>query len=488
VHELPFDSHRKRMSTLHDAGDGRAVLHSKGAPRELLGRSTTTVVDEAEVPLDEQRRAMAEAAIDDMSRRGLRVLAVARRALDGSTVDRSPDALEQQLCLLGLVAMMDPPRPEVAAAVRTCARAGIRPIMITGDYGLTAESIARRVGMVRGDRLHIVNGDDLDAIDDDELQRLLDDEVLFARASPEHKLRVVTALQSMGHVVAVTGDGVNDAPALKQADIGVAMGRSGTDVAREAADMVLLDDNFASIVSAVEEGRAVYANIRRFTSYIFTSNAPEALPFMLFAFSGGRIPLALGVMAILAIDLGTDLVPALALGAEPPEPGVMDRRPRRRADHIVDRSLLLRAYLFLGLIQAIAVMAAFFAFYWANGYAGQWLDLPDEGTLADQAVAVALAAVVATQIGNLFAQRTERSSIVSVGFFSNPLVWVGIVSELVIVAMIVYVPFLQRIVGTAGLPLVTWICLLPLVPLLLLADETRKLVARRRPSSTEVPA
>jgi magnesium-transporting ATPase (P-type) len=486
VHELPFDSHRKRMSTLHDAGADRLVLLSKGAPRELIGRCTTTIVDGAEVNLDDRRRGDVEAANDDMSRRGLRVLAVARRAIAGPVTDRSPEALEHDLCLLGLVAMMDPPRPEVEAAVATCARAGIRPIMITGDYGLTAESIARRVGMVTGERLRIVNGDELDTLDDEALERVLTDEVLFARASPEHKLRVVTALQAMGHVVAVTGDGVNDAPALKQADIGVAMGRSGTDVAREAADMVLLDDNFASIVSAVEEGRAVYANIRRFTSYIFTSNAPEALPFMLFAFSGGRIPLALDVMAILAIDLGTDLVPALALGAEPPEPGVMDRRPRQRADHIVDRTLLLRAYLFLGLIQATAVMAAFFAFYWANGYAGQWLDLPDEGVLYQQAVAVALAAVVATQIGNLFAQRTERSSIVSVGFFSNRLIWVGIASELVIIAMIVYVPVLQRIVGTAGIPLVTWLWLVPLIPLLLVTDELRKLVARRRPLPSEV--
>ena len=217
--------------------------------------------------------------------------------------------------------MLDPPRPEVAQAVATCRAAGIRTIMITGDYGLTAESIARRIGIITGPLPRIVTGAELDGMDDAALAQALQNEVIFARVSPEHKLRIVSTLQAQGHVVAVTGDGVNDAPALKQADIGVAMGLTGTDVAKEAADLILTDDNFASIVAAVEEGRAVYANINKFITYILTSNAPEAVPFILFALSGGRIPLALNVMQILSVDLGTDIVPALALGAEPPEPG-----------------------------------------------------------------------------------------------------------------------------------------------------------------------
>ncbi len=487
LHELPFDSYRKRMATLHRSDDGH-VLYVKGAPRELIALCNRAAVDGTIVDLDDDLRSWAAASNDDLSRRGLRVLAVACKQIGEQPADLRAPALEQDLTLLGLIAMMDPPRPEVADAVLTCRRAGIRPIMITGDYGLTAESIARRVGMVQGDRLRIVNGEELDTLDDAALAQVFDDEVLFARASPEHKLRIVMALQQQGHVVAVTGDGVNDAPALKRADIGVAMGRSGTDVAREAADMVLLDDNFASIVSAVEEGRAVYANIRRFTSYIFTSNTPEAVPFMLFAFSGGRIPLALDVMAILAIDLGTDLVPALALGAEPPGRGAMDRPPRRRTDHIVDRSLLIRAYFWLGSLQALAVMAMFYLHYWANGYRGQWLDLPDTGTVYRQAVAIALAAVVFTQIGNVFAQRAQEVSIRHVGWFTNRLVWVGIASELAIIMLIVYAPPLQSVIGTAALPAVSWLWLLPLAPLLLVADEARKLLSRRHQRSRRSPS
>jgi magnesium-transporting ATPase (P-type) len=304
--------------------------------------------------------------------------------------------------------------------------------------------------------------------------------VIFARVAPEHKLRVVRALQAKGHVVAVTGDGVNDAPALKQADIGVAMGIAGTDVAKEAADMILTDDNFASIVGAVEEGRAVYANIKKFTSYIFTSNMTEAVPFILFAFSGGRVPLALNIMQILAIDLGTDLVPALALGAEPPAPDVMDRPPRPLHEHVITAGLLARACLWLGLLQSLAAMASFYFLYWTNGYWGQWLDLPASGVHYQTATTMTLAAVVTTQIGNLFAQRSEQTSLARVGLFSNPLVWLGIASELVILALIVYVPLLQSVFGTAAIGLAYWPFLFAWTPTLLIADEMRKFVVRRR--------
>lgn len=519
--ELPFDSRRKRMTTVHrgqgtregvrgsgfgnqgsgvrrQTGNNEAlrlkptsdprsptpvplsVAFIKGAPREVLTRCTQIRRQGQDCLLNETTRSQILRAQDDYARKGLRVLAVAQRVLPETVTSYEPDTVEGDLTFLGLVAMMDPPRVEVTEAVAKCHRAGIRLIMMTGDYGLTAESIARRIGIIRGAQPQLLTGAELATMDDrmlaDTIQATLthDTGLIFARVAPEHKLRVVTALQACGHVVAVTGDGVNDAPALKKADIGIAMGRSGTDVAKEAADMILTDDNFASIVNAVEEGRAVYANIKKFLTYIFTSNMPEAVPFVLFVLSGGRIPLALNVMQILAIDLGTDLVPALALGAEPPEPGVMDTPPRRREDHVITSSLLLRAYPWLGMIQSLAAMAAFYWMYWSNGYWGQWRDLPASGPLYQAATAMTLGSVVATQIGNLFAQRTERVSIVRMGFFGNRLLWVGIATELLLVFAIIYLPPLQRIFGTAALPLHYWLFLFAWTPSLLVAEEIRK--------------
>lgn len=485
LRELPFESRRKRMSTVHQAGTSSLRVYVKGAPREVIQLCERMHVGGAELELSESLREDIKEAVDHYARSGLRVLAVARRSVPGDlTAVRAggfawtPEFVERDLTFLGLIAMMDPPRPEVAQAVEKCRRAGIRIVMITGDYGLTAESIARRIGILGKGRTEVVTGADLDAMGDERLKDVLQGEVLFSRAAPEHKLRIVKALQQMGHVVAVTGDGVNDAPALKQGDIGVAMGLSGTDVAKEAADMILTDDNFASIVNAIEEGRAVYANVKKFTTYILTSNTPEAVPFILFALSRGRIPLALNVMHILAVDLGTDLVPALALGAEPPEPGIMDKPPRSLREHVITPALLLRAYVWLGPLQSLAVMAAFYFQYWSLGYYGQWLDLPASGPVYESATAMALACVVTTQIGNLFAQRTERGSVFHIGFFSNRLVWAGIVSELVLIVLIVHVPFLQTLVGTAAFSPWNWLPLFAVAPLLLVADELRKALVR----------
>ncbi len=484
IRELPFDSRRKRMTTIHQVGNTR-VAYVKGAPKEVLALCTQMQWGDQTHRLDETERVMIAEINDAYAREGLRVLAVAMRPIPAAFATFASEAVECDLTFVGLVAMVDPPRPEVAAAVEKCHRAGIRIIMITGDYGLTAESIARRIGIVHSQQPRIVTGSELESLDDAALALILDEEVIFARVSPEHKQRVVRALQALDQVVAVTGDGVNDAPALKQADIGVAMGIAGTDVAKEAADMILTDDNFASIVGAVEEGRAVYANIKKFTAYIFTSNTPEAIPFIAFALSGGRIPLALTVMQILAIDLGTDLVPALALGAEPPEPGIMERPPRQRNEHVINGSMLARAYLWLGPIQSLAAMAAFYFMFWTNGYAGQWFDLPSSGLLYQAATAMTLGAVVTTQIGNLFAQRTERTSLAKIGLFSNRLVWVGIATELLLIALIIYVPFLQMIFGTAALGIQHWLFLFAWAPALLVADEGRKLLLRRYRYRTE---
>ncbi len=485
LRELPFESRRKRMSTIHQVNSS-SVAYVKGAPKEILALCTHVRINGQERPLDDELRAQITAANDEYARNGLRVLAVALRSLPElcepgvSLSSCTPETVERDLTFLGLMAMMDPPRPEVIEAVDKCRRAGIRIIMITGDYGLTAESIARRIGIIHSARPQIITGADLETMDDVTLKSVLQDEVIFARVAPEHKLRVVTALQELGHVVAVTGDGVNDAPALKKADIGVAMGLAGTDVAKEAADMILTDDNFASIVNAVEEGRAVYANIKKFTTYIFTSNTPEAVPFIFFVLTAARIPLALNVMHILSIDLGTDIMPALGLGAEPPEPEVMDVPPRSLQEHVITRSLLMRAYVYLGPIQSLAAMAAFYFQYWINGYWGQWLDLPGSGALYRSATAMALAAVVTTQIGNLFAQRTERISSFRIGLFSNKLLWVGIATELALISLITYVPLFQNFIGTAAFPLKNWLFLFAWIPSLLIVDEFRKVLLRWR--------
>ncbi|NTU79828.1 MAG: cation-transporting P-type ATPase [Chloroflexales bacterium] len=481
LREIPFDSRRKRMSTVHrriTEPGAPLVAYMKGAPSEVLARCTSLLVAGEARPLDAATRDAISAANDAYARDALRVLAVAMRPLAEGEQDAEVDVVERELTFVGLEAMLDPPRPEVPAAVERCQRASIRVVMITGDYGLTAASIARRVG-IAGPGVRVVSGGELDGMRDEELDQIVQGEVLFARATPEHKLRVVSALQRLGQIVAVTGDGVNDAPALKKADIGVAMGLCGTDVAREAADIVLTDDNFASIVSAVEEGRAVYANIKKFITYIFTSNMSEAVPFIFFVLSQGRIPLALTVMLVLAIDLGTDMVPALALGAEPPEPGMMDRPPRRLSEHMITGDLLAHAFLWLGLTQAAVAMLAFYWKYWTGGYWGQWLDLPASGPLYAAAIAATFAAVVMTQVGNLFAQRSTTASLAQVGLGGNRLLWVGVAVELTLLGLIVYVPWVAAIFGTAPLAPVDWVFLLAWVPALPLVDEVRKALRRR---------
>lgn len=482
IRELPFDSRRKRMCTIHrSARPVSTIAFVKGAPHEVLTLCVDKLSEGKQLALSDVDRASILSAVDAYAQDGLRVLALAQSRLSDQKLGGfTSESIERDLTFLGLVAMMDPPRPEVAAAVLQCRKAGIRIIMITGDYGLTAESIARRIGIISTTQPAIVTGVELDAMDESTLRRKLEDEIIFARVTPEHKMRIVSALQAAGHIVAVTGDGVNDAPALKKADIGVAMGISGTDVAKEAADMILTDDNFASIVSAIEEGRCVYANIKKFITYILTSNTPEAVPFMLFAISGGRIPLALTIMQILAIDLGTDMVPALALGVESPEPGLMEVPPRSQKDHLITPALLSRAYLWLGPVQSLAAMAAFYFLFWTSGYAGYWIDLPSQGLLYQAATSMTLGAVVSTQIGNLFAQRTEFASIRRVPFFGNRLLWIGIAVELILVLAVVYLAPLQGVFGTAAFSAGYWLFLFALTPSLVLVDEFRKLLVRRR--------
>jgi Ca2+-transporting ATPase len=472
IHELPFDARRKRMATIHRRGRGEVVF-VKGAPKEVLALCTHVLILGQVQLLSAALRAEIMATNDDYARGALRVLALARRELPPRAAGDerqgalySPERTEQGLTFLGLAAMMDPPRPEVAAAVTTFRAAGIRLVMITGDYGLTAESVARRVGMITGPAPRIVTGAEVDSLNDAELAAVLSEEAIFARMAPEHKLRLVAAFQALGEVVAVTGDGVNDAPALRKADIGLAMGITGTDVAKEAADVVLTDDNFAAIASAIEEGRAVYDNLRKFTTYIFASNVPEVLPFLISALF--NLPLALTVTQILAIDLGTDLLPALALGTEPPEKTVMQRPPRRRDAPWLDRGLVARAFLWLGPIEAAMCFAGFFAVYILAGYTDllhlprvDWLPFAQRLALPagrDYILATTVfhAGVVMAQVGNAFACRTEKARGRQLGWLRNRFLLVGVAVEMTLILLLIYVRPLADHFDHLPLPVVWW--------------------------------
>jgi magnesium-transporting ATPase (P-type) len=465
--ELPFSSERKRMTSVQLVGDER-IAYTKGAADVILPRTT----------LDERAQAEAVAAEAAMEHDALRVLALARRVLPDD-VDRDADAIEHDLEFLGLVGMMDPPRPEVSDAIRQCARAGIRIIMVTGDSPRTAEAIARRIGLVDGD-VHVITGPQLAQLDDEELkERLAERQVIFARIDPEQKLQLATVLRSEGQIVAMTGDGVNDAPALKHADIGIAMGRGGTEVAKEAADLILVDDNFASIVAAVEEGRAVYDDTRRFIGYHFSSNIGELVPFLVWGISGGAVPLPLVVMQVLAIDLGTNQIPAMALGAEPAEPGTMSRAPRPRSEHLLNGAVAKRIALAFGPLEGLAAMASFFFAYLLAGWQ-PWDHLIGHGSLYVEATTMTFAGIVMAQVGAAQAWRTDRESVRTVGLFSNRLLLVGIVTEVAMVALLSYTPGLQDIFHTGPLSGWEWLLLMVWPPLLLGCEEVRKAVVRRR--------
>jgi calcium-translocating P-type ATPase len=486
-----FDPKLRLMSTVDRRADGGLTVHAKGAPEAILQRCASIGNGAAARVLTPADRERVLSALEAYATEGLRVLAVARRQLgDREPLGESRDDAERELTLLGLVALFDPPRSGVAEAVERCHTAGIRIHVITGDYGPTAAEIARRVGIgVAG--ASIVTGEELDAMSERELDALLreDRELVFARSSPEAKLRITDALRAEGQVVAMTGDGVNDAPALRRADIGIAMGLSGTEVAREAATMVLTDDNFATIVDAVAAGRRVYDNVRKFILYIFAHLTPEMVPFLVFALSGGAVPLPLTVLQILAIDLGTEILPALALGRERAEPGLMERPPRPRSENVIQRSLLFRAWVFLGLIEAALVMGGFFFVLldagWSPGDAVAEGDPLHDGYL--RATTMTFAGIVACQIGVAIAARTERVSLLTIGLFSNRLLLWGILSEILFAAALIYEPHLQEIFGTAALG-PTEVGILACFPVVVWgADELRRYLVRRRSRARATP-
>lgn len=477
IFQLSFDSVRKRMSTINDLGGDRASANVKGAPREVLSLCDSVYLDGKRHPLTDEIRSTILRHLDDFAREGLRVLGLAYKEVEKKRT-YSVSEVEGGLTFVGLTGMMDPPRPEVPGAVSLCRSAGIRIIMITGDYGLTALSIAREIGLVKDGDVRIITGTDINEMKDEELREALrGKEVIFARVSPGHKMRIVDTLKEMGEVVAVTGDGVNDAPALKKAHVGIAMGLRGTDVAREAATIILTDDNFASIVSGIEEGRAIYSNIKKFVTYIFASNVPEIVPFILFVLL--KIPLPLTIMQILAVDLGTDLIPALGLGAEHPEPGIMNQPPRSLKKRLLDLPLLLRAYCFLGIIEAVACMSGYLFAYYSSGWR-PGTELTPLGPIYLKATTMCLAGIIATQIGNVFACRTERESVFKTGLLSNRLVLLGIMVEILLIGIIVYLPPLQKVFHTSSLNPVDWAFLFLFTPLIFLAEEGRKYLIRMK--------
>ena len=481
-----FNARLQRMATVDHVG-GRLTVHVKGAPESVLPACTVMSTADGDTALDDAGRKRVTEVMERYARDGLRVLAVASRAVSDVPPDR--DDAERELTLLGLVALFDPPRPEVADAIAQAHAAGILVHVVTGDNGRTAAAIARRVGI--GDaETAVVRGGDLDAMSEDQLDALLATgrEVIFARSSPEAKLRIADALRAQGQIVAMTGDGVNDAPALRRADIGVAMGRGGTDAAREAATMVLADDNFATIVAAVAAGRRVYDNVRKFIVYIFAHAVPEVVPFLVFALSGGAIPLPITVLQILAIDLGTEILPALALSREPAEPGTMTRPPRPRGQGVIQPRMLVRAWAQMGVVSAVLVLGAFFTVLLQGG----WHPGAATGSghvlhpVYVRATTVLWLGIVACQVGTAFASRTDRASLFQVGVFSNRWLLWGIASEVAFAAAVVYVPVLQPVFGTAALTPTQVLLVLPFPLVVWGVDE----LARRRWRSavTPVPA
>lgn len=474
LHEIPFDSDRKKLSILHETPQGLSVS-TKGALEALLSGCTELLTEKGIVDLTAKLKEQFIQAQNSMAEEGLRVLAFAYRPV---ARDYDPTHLEEDLILSGLVGMEDPPRPEVPMAIEKCKQAGIKVIMLTGDHPITAKAIAREVGLIHSNKSVVITGAQLKRMSDTQLQLILDEpEIIFARLAADQKMRIVSVLKKKREIVAVTGDGVNDAPALKHADIGIAMGMTGTDVAREAADMILMDDNFASIVNAIEEGRAVFDNIRKFLTYILTSNIPELVPYLAFVLF--KIPLPLTIIQILAVDLGTDMLPALGLGIERPDAEIMSRPPRPVKERLINFSLIIRAYLFLGGMEAIAALSAFFFVLYKGGW--HYGDtLPATNELYLQATTACLSAIIVMQVVNLFLCRSDKQSLFSFGLLSNRLIFWGVVTEIILIILIDYTYWGNLCFGTRAISLDIWLFTIPFALTMLIIEEARKWYLRRR--------
>jgi magnesium-transporting ATPase (P-type) len=482
---LPFSFERKRMTTVHKL-NGNVLIYTKGAPRNILDVCSKVLIDGKIIDLDQEKMMWIETRIHEFANAGLRVIAAAYKQIP-KTEYKKGEEVENNLIFVGLAGMRDPPRSEVKSAVEKAKQAGIKTIIITGDYGPTAQSVAQDVGIVEANFAQVIRGVDLEELND---QTIIDEvkkgNVIFARVSPEQKLRIVEVLKKSGEVVAVTGDGANDAPSLKEADIGVAMGASGTDVAREAADIVLLNDSFESIVKAVESGRAIYENIRKFIVYVFSHNWAELIPYVLYAVLA--IPLPLLVVQVLAIDLAIDVIPSLALSREPPEAGIMEEPPRSIKERLFTARVFGRS-LYIGVIIAVGAMIGCLSVWMAGGwYYGMALTADSSfftSGVYSKGVTMTFAGIVVAQAGNVLACRTSRQSIFRTSIKTNKWIIAGIISQFSILAFLVYVPILQQLFGTSALGLTDWAFLISLALIVVFAEEIRKFLIRRFGKTTD---
>jgi len=473
---FPFDSDRKMMSVITA---NKEKLLVKGSPDQLLEKCTHWSDGEKIHELTAAKRAQIQTHYQRMAENALRVLACAEKNLDAKNLPTTDTEAETELVFLGLVGMIDPPRAEVRDAVHNCRSAGIRVIVITGDYGVTAEAIARELGIVQGHEVHVLTGSKVLEISDEKLSTMLQDKsqsLIFARSLPEQKMRIVRLLQEQGEVVAMTGDGVNDAPALKKADIGVAMGITGTEVSKEAATMILTNDSFASIVTAIEEGRRIYENLKKFVWFIFSCNIAEL--FVVFAAILFGLPLPLTAILILCIDLGTDILPAIALGVDEAEKGLMKKKPRDPKERLLQKPFVMHFVLTGIMTGAVMTLGFLYTLYQYGWTFSQGLAVEPAALIHAQTVAFAMLVVV--QLFNAFSARSFTRSVFAMNPFSNYMLLVAVFTSVLLVLVMIYVPFLNQALGTYPLNLNDWLIVLVASFVPVVAVESYKAFQRHK--------
>lgn len=476
IYELSFNSIRKRMSTIHQDRKGDIQVFTKGAPESILSCCTHILIDGRRRRITTKDKEKILNCNKKMAQKAYRVLAFAWRDLPDKKSAYTIEKVEKDLTFVGLCGMIDPPREEVLEAVKKTYEAGIKIIMITGDYSLTAKAIAQQVGIANLDT-EVIEGGNIDQLSDEELKEKLNQrQLIFARVTPEHKMRIVNLLKEKGEIVAVTGDGVNDAPALKAADIGVAMGINGTDVSKESADMILLDDSFATITAAIEEGRRIYDNIKKFNLYVFSSNVGE-----LFSVIYGvifRIPLPIIAIQILSIDLGTDVLPSLALGVEPPEEGIMKRPPRDPKESLLNKKVLWHLFK-IGIIMASGAVLSFVITLIRNGWHyGQIIS--SENIIYYKATTITYGTLVVAQLINCLCARSEYKSLFKLGLFSNRYILGAISVSFLMLLSISYVPIANKLWHTAPIDLEGWLLIIIVAIFLFISEEIRKYYLRKK--------